>query len=115
MVPVPLGIGLLDALTFVDDRQYDLIFDHTFFCALHPEDRPAFGDLARRLIGRGGLVCSIVFPAGKHLDSGGPPWGMETAALTAALGPDFQVIEDRPVADCGHPSWDERWAAFTRV
>jgi SAM-dependent methyltransferase len=103
-----------DALTFEDDELYDLLFDHTFFCAVHPEDRTAFGDLARRLVRPGGRVFSIVFPAGKQLGAGGPPWGMLTEDLAAALGAEFQVIEDLPVAHCGHPSWGERWTGFVR-
>jgi SAM-dependent methyltransferase len=112
----PLGCRFVaeDALAFADDEQYDLLFDHTFFCAIHPEDRPAFGELTRRLVRTGGIVCSIVFPAEKQLGSGGPPWGMAIADLEAALGPSFQLVEDQPVAFCGHPSWSERWAAFTR-
>lgn len=72
----PVGCRFVaeDALTFEADEPYDLLFDHTFFCALHPEDRSDFGDLARRLVGSSGRVCPIVFPVGKHLDAGGPPW-----------------------------------------
>ena len=112
----PLGCRFVatDALTFEDDDPYDLLFDHTFFCAIHPEDRPAFGELAGRLVVSGGRVCSIVFPAEKPLESGGPPWGMTTAAMDAVLGPDFEPVFDQPVALCGHPSWGERWAVFTR-
>lgn len=113
----PLGCRFVaeDALTFNDEEPYELLFDHTFFCAIHPEDRPAFGELARRLVAPGGRVCSIVFPAGKELDSGGPPWGIGTADLAKVLGPDFRQVEDQPVVFCGHPSWGERWATFARV
>ncbi len=112
----PLGCRFIseDVLTFEDDELYDLLFDHTFFCAVHPDDRTAFGDLARRLVRPGGRVVSIVFPAGKKLEAGGPPWGMLTDDLARALGAEFQMIEDLPVAHCGHPSWGERWAGFAR-
>ncbi len=113
----PLGCRFVaeDALTFDDEEPYDLLFDHTFFCAIDPEDRPAFGELARRLLRPGARVGSIVFPAGKELASGGPPWGVSTTELAGALGPEFQQIEDQPVALCGHPSWSEHWATFVRV
>jgi SAM-dependent methyltransferase len=112
----PLGCRFVaeDALTFEDDEQYDLLFDHTFFCAIHPEDRVAFGELARRLVRPGGRVCSIVFPAGKAIGEGGPPWGIATSDLAEVLAPEFREIEDRPVVLCGHPSWSERWAVFAR-
>ena len=60
----PLGCRFVaeDALTFNDEEPYDLLFDHTFFCAIDPEDRPAFGELARRLFRPGGRVGSIVLP-----------------------------------------------------
>lgn len=113
----PLGCRFFaeDALTFSDDEPYDLLFDHTFFCAVHPEDRPKFGDLAARLVKPGGRVCSIVFPAGKQTEAGGPPWGMVTEDLASVLGPDFDRVEDSPVTYCGHPSWEERWASFARA
>jgi SAM-dependent methyltransferase len=113
----PLGCRFVaeDALTFNDEEPYDLLFDHTFFCAIDPEDRPAFGELARRLLRPGGRVVSVVFPAGKDLASGGPPWGMSTAELAIALGPEFHQVEDQTVVLCGHPSWNERWALFARV
>lgn len=39
-----------DALAFVIDEEYDLLFDHTFLCAVHPGDRTRFGGLAGRLV-----------------------------------------------------------------
>jgi SAM-dependent methyltransferase len=112
----PLGCRFVadDALTFQDDELYDLLFDHTFFCALHPEDRPAFGDLARRLVKPGGRICSIVFPAEKQLEAGGPPWGMTAGDLSQTLGVEFVMIEGSPVSHCGHPSWGEYWVVFAR-
>jgi SAM-dependent methyltransferase len=113
----PLGCRFVaeNALTFNDEEPYDLLFDHTFFCAIDPEDRPVFGELARRLLRSGGRVGSIVYPAGKDLASGGPPWGMSTVELAGALGSGFHQVEDQPVVLCGHPSWNERWALFARL
>lgn len=113
----PLGCRFVaaDALTFEDDEPYDFLFDHTFFCALHPEDRPGFGGLANRLLAVGGKLISIVFPAQKPLEAGGPPWGMTTVDVTGVLGSEFEEAVDQPVARCGHPSWGERWAEWERL
>jgi len=63
----------------------DLVWDHTFFCALSPILRPAFGDLCRAVVRPGGLVASAVFPIGRDLADGGPPYGMVVEDLDEAL------------------------------
>jgi methyl halide transferase len=112
-----LGGELLveDALAYRPRVPFELFLEHTFFCALDPSQRPAWGELARRVLAPGGRLCALVFPCGKSLDEGGPPWGIATADLAAALGAGFRCMEDAPVAHRGGTrSWPERWAVFER-
>ena len=81
-----------DALALEEDEPFDLVFDHTFFCAIDPDLRPEFGTLCRRVLAPGGAVISIVFPIGNP-SGGGPPWGFDVEMLEGALGDGFEMAE----------------------
>lgn len=102
-----------DALALIAPP-FDLLWEHTFFCALEPEQRPRYGAMARRLLRPGGLLAALVFPVGKEPGQG-PPYAMSTAALAEALGPEFRLLRDHAAR---HPGpgrlWGERWAEFQR-
>lgn len=100
-----------DSLAF-DDGRFDLIFEHTFFCAIDPELRLRYGAMANRLLAPGGHLAAIVFPIGKQEAAGGPPWGISTAILTTALGSRFELVTDEPVTLRGRSVWEERWAVW---
>jgi SAM-dependent methyltransferase len=94
---------------------FDLLFDHTFFCALPPEQRPAFGVLASATVAAGGLLVSLVFPVDRPADLGGPPWCMTVEALAETLEAEFRLTEDAPPAPAPGRRWKERWAQFERA
>lgn len=105
-----------DALAYSEPDPFDLVLDHTFFCALDPADRPAFGALVGRVLGPAGRLASIVFPGDKPADAGGPPFGMSAAALAQALGPAFEPLDTPPLAQrVARRSWAESFALFGRV
>ena len=81
----------LDA-TFVLDQvgPVDLLWDHTFFCAVPPELRPRVGALAETVVKPGGLVASGVFPLDGPTEDG-PPWGYQPADLDELL-PSFELV-----------------------
>jgi SAM-dependent methyltransferase len=108
-----------DFLNFQDcdskvKRQYDLIFDHTFFCALPPEQRAEFGLAAARLLKPGATLFSLVFPIGRDPALGGPPFGMEIADLCNCLLPlNFQLVNKTENVLAGEGrKWPEAWAEF---
>ena len=82
-----------DALEF-EDEPFDLIWDHTFFCAIDPGDRARWGQRAGELLRPGAAYAALVFPFGKPVAEGGPPHGMSGEDLLAALGPCVEVVED---------------------
>ncbi len=104
-----------DAMDF-DDGPFDLIWDHTFFCAINPSDRAAWGARAGDLLQPGGMYAALVFPFGKPMAEGGPPHGMDSAALRQALGARFEAEEDcsaqRKVRS---RRWEERWFLARRL
>lgn len=103
-----------DSLAY-DDGVFDLLFEHTFFCAIDPSQRSDYGAMANRIVAPGGRVAAIVFPVGKHPTTGGPPWGISTAMLETALGAAFTLRSDEGVEHRGHPGWRERWALWERT
>ncbi|MEO0652447.1 MAG: methyltransferase domain-containing protein [Planctomycetota bacterium] len=104
-----------DALEY-GDVPFALVFEHTFFCALDPRDRPRWGAQMQRLVDPGGLLAALVFPADKPREQGGPPHGTTAQDLAAALGPGFRLAVDEPVERrIARRDWAERWAVFERV
>lgn len=93
-------------------RPVDMVFDHTFFCAIPLQLRGEFGHWASRVLRVGGNLVSVVFPLGRPHVQGGPPYGMSTADLREALGPSFVVVVDEPAVEPGRRSFRTRWAVF---
>lgn len=104
-----------DAFTFESEDAFDLIWDHTFFCAIPPERRAEWGRRAAELIAPGGSYAALVFPVGKPASEGGPPFGMDESSVLEVLGPVFRTSESgavaRPVA---RRTWRENWLCATR-
>ena len=105
---------LADLFKYQADEPFDLVLDHTCFCAIPPQRRAEFGKVMDRVIRPGGLFISIVFPDGKPMEHGGPPHGMTVHDLTSSLGDPFQLLNDEE-ADCNGRRWGNRWATFEHL
>lgn len=103
-----------DLFEYRPDQPFDLVFDHTCFCAIDPDRRSAYGRSASTWLGPGGRLISIVFPMGKPVEHGGPPHAMSTDDLRVALGDKFALVDDDE-ADCSGRRWLTKWAVFDRV
>ncbi len=104
-----------NALEFQAKEPFDLIWDDTFFCAIEPSERVSWGRRAAELLRPGGRYAALVFPVGKPVEEGGPPHGMDEAALAAALGPLFRVQESGPVSRAvPKRTWREHWLVAER-
>lgn len=105
-----------DALDVAARGPFDLVWDHTFFCAIDPLARPAWGARAGELVTPGGRYVALVFPVGKPAEDGGPPHGMSADAVRDALGPRFRTVEEGPVERAvARRTWRERWLALERT
>lgn len=69
----------------------DLLWDHTFFCALPPDLRPRVGALAEAVVKPGGVVASGVFPLDRPRGEEGPPWTFVADDLDELL-PSFELV-----------------------
>jgi thiopurine S-methyltransferase len=106
---------LQDALEPVAGVRFDLVLDHTFFCALNPALRARWGAAMALSLAPQGRVCALVYPVGKPIEDGGPPFGTSVDDLLAALGADFRVLSDEAATQrVPQRSFEERWAVFAR-
>jgi len=93
---------------------FELIWDHTFFCAMPRGLRVGWGRAAVRCLARDGQYAALVFPVGKPAADGGPPHGMSAQDLSAVLGPELRPAEDAQVTRAvSHRTWPEHFARWT--
>jgi len=61
----------------IEGRQFDLVYDYTFLCALVPESRKDWADRMAELVKPGGFLFCLEFPLWKSNALPGPPWGLQ--------------------------------------
>ncbi|KAI1084975.1 S-adenosyl-L-methionine-dependent methyltransferase [Whalleya microplaca] len=69
----------------VPGDKFDLIFDYTFFCALHPSFRPAWAKRHASLLAPDSRLVCLEFPSEKDVTAPGPPWPSPPHAYLAYL------------------------------
>lgn len=95
---------------------YDLVWEHTFLCAIRPQDREVWAEMAAHCVKPGGLLAALVFPANKTPDLGGPPWGYNVEKLQGWLGERFELLESCGVDPELEPrNWDQMFGLFRRA
>ncbi|KAL5003360.1 S-adenosyl-L-methionine-dependent methyltransferase [Aspergillus recurvatus] len=57
--------------------KFDLVYDYTFLCALHPAQRTRWAERMAELLHPGGMVVCLEFPMYKDPALPGPPWGVK--------------------------------------
>ncbi len=92
-----------DFFEFEPDARFNLVWDYTFFCAIDPSQRPAWGRHMAELVAPGGLLVTLVFPVvpGAPPDRG-PPYAIHPEDVRAALGDAFDSVAVEPVSE-SHP------------
>lgn len=88
----------------LDEEPFDLVFDYTFLCAIHPGVRTQWATKMNALVARDGELVTLIFPAVDKPPRGqGPPfplWPHEVEALLTPYG--FVAVELGPVTS-SHP------------
>ncbi|KAL4975894.1 S-adenosyl-L-methionine-dependent methyltransferase [Aspergillus desertorum] len=57
--------------------KFDLVYDYTFLCALHPAQRTRWAERMADLLHPGGMLVCLEFPMYKDPALPGPPWGVK--------------------------------------
>lgn len=77
---------------FLDERSQpksdpvDLAYDYTFLCAIPLTRRRDWASAYGRWVKSGGLLATLMFPMGKALETGGPPFGVTFDDYRGLLG-----------------------------
>ncbi|EAU90061.1 thiol methyltransferase 1 [Coprinopsis cinerea okayama7 len=77
-----------------DEERFDLIMDHTFFCAIHPSLRPEWGQRMSELIKPGGYLITICFPMIPKVETG-PPYYLRPEHYDEVLKETFEKVYDK--------------------
>lgn len=70
----PVVQGDFFALNDQNKHAYDIAFDYTFFCALHPEMRAGWANAFAHYLKPGGRLVTLIFPMWEDKGKHGPPW-----------------------------------------
>ena len=70
---------------------FDLVFEHTCFCAIPPDRRADYAMAMERLISPGGFLVGIFFLNPDHEGEEGPPFGVSVEELQAYFSPNFDL------------------------
>ncbi len=93
-----------DLFTWDEPEHYDLVWEHTCFCAITPSYRAAYVRAIHTLLKPGGLLLGIFFLTPDHPIGEGPPFRVSRDQLNHFFGKDFELIEDIP----NPPTYDGR-------
>lgn len=78
--------------------QYQVAYDYTFFCAIHPSMRPAWGRRYAEIMAPGSHLIVLMFPLSKDEDSKdkGPPFLVSEQDYHRVLDGDFELVHIDP-------------------
>lgn len=103
-----------DLFSLADDPdRYDLVVEHTCFCAIDPARRDEYADVIARILAPGGLFVALFYAHGRP---GGPPFGASDDELAARFAPPrFTVVSrETPADSVATRAGDERLIVLRR-
>jgi len=83
------------ALDPLQNELFDLIHDHTFFCAIPPSIRVDWGKQMAKLIKPGGYLITIVYPLLPYVEPTGPPYYIRPEHYEELLNSNFVKVLDK--------------------
>ncbi len=109
------GEFLMGDATVAPREDFELVWEHTFLCALRPDQREAWAHMVRTALVPGGRFAALIFPADKPVSEGGPPWGYDAERLQGWLGDELELLESAPVDPALEArNWAQAYALFHR-
>lgn len=93
-------------------QQFDVVFEHTCFCAIAPEQRPDYVRVAASILKPQGILYGIFFT---HNRDGGPPFGSTPQGIRDLFAPHFDILSLEPIQN-SIPSrqGEEHWGIFQK-
>lgn len=79
-------------------EQFDMGYDYTFFCALHPDMRKAWAEGWAKRLKKGGCLITLMFPV-EEAGRVGPPWPVQPQDYAGVLKPlGFECVKQERVS-----------------
>ncbi len=72
---------------------FDLMLEHTCYCAIDPKRRDDYADAAVRVLAPGGRLAGLFWACG---NDSGPPWACSQEELEARFGPRLEIERLEP-------------------
>lgn len=88
--------------SFSPAMEFDLIFEYTLFCAIHPEDRLLYSETASSLLSDQGFLLGLFFPLAPTAD--GPPFGVQSEAIIELFSHVNLHLVSREFPKTSHPA-----------
>mmetsp|Transcript_57799 Transcript_57799/g.183230 ORF Transcript_57799/g.183230 Transcript_57799/m.183230 type:complete len:190 (+) Transcript_57799:68-637(+) len=112
----PASVEVEDFFQYAPDTPADLVYDYTFFCAIHPSLRAAWGQKMGELVRPGGELITMQFPLVEKPE--GPPYGVSREAYAEVLGPHgfeefYNEVPEKSHPDRGGKERVGRWRKRT--
>ena len=102
-----------DRASFVGDNffthqgSYDLIFDHTFLCALQPKQRQDWAQQMAKLIKPGGILVGYIYPI-NPTKTDGPPFALSPEVYRELLSEYFEEAYIKELEGVTYPRRKEK-------
>lgn len=111
-----LKVNVFEFLRGLPSNSVDAVFEHTFLCAIAPEDRQGYLEQVHRVLKPGASYFGIYFLLEHH---GGPPFAITQWELRETLQPNFLIKEWERIVGLGSDKVGGRvnkelWARFTK-
>ena len=112
--PFESRVRQADFFGALPEAPFEFVYERAFLCALPRRLWPAWGERMAELVAPGGWLAGFFFIA---QGDRGPPFPLHGQdELDALLEPDFERVEDEPVADSiAVFAGRERWQAWRRL
>jgi len=97
-----------------DGERYDLVVEHTCFCAIDPARRDEYVDVVAQLLVAGGHLVALFYAHGRP---GGPPFGTTDDELAARFTPPrfVQLSSETPADSVARRAGEERLVVYRRA
>lgn len=92
-------------------QHYDAVLEHTCFCAIPIDKRPAYVEATHGLLKKGGVLFGLFYA---HGNAGGPPYDTSEAEVRGLFSPHFELGRlEVPKDSFSHRAGKELEAVFT--
>ncbi len=99
------------SLDVAHDRTYENLLEQTFFCAIHPDQRPAYVETVSRILKPGGLLFGLFYETGEE---GGPPFNTTEADVQNHFAAAFDIGRLEKCSFSSEKRRDKEWLAVMR-